>query len=63
MVKRLLNWIVGLLRPKISGALGEIRLEVTDAEGKIHSHRFVPGRGKKREPTIRDFCALEKAEE
>ena len=62
MVKRLLDWIAGLLRPRISGPLGEIRLEVIDAEGKVHSHRFVPGRNRKREPTIRDYCALEKAE-
>lgn len=62
MVKRLLNWIAGLLRPKVSGPLGAVRLEVTDAEGKAKEHRFVAGRSK-RQPVIHGYCAIEKSED
>lgn len=62
MVKRLLNWIAGLLRPKITGALGEVRLEVVDAEGKTKAHRFVAGRSR-REPVIHGFCAIERGQD
>lgn len=62
MVKRLLDWITGLLRPKIGGALGDVRLEVIDAAGKTQEHRFVAGRSK-REAIIPGYCAVERAED
>lgn len=61
MVKRLLEWITGLLRPKISGPLGAVRLEVTNAEGVAKEHRFVAGRSK-REAVIPGYCVADRGE-
>jgi hypothetical protein len=62
MVKRLLNWIAGLMRPKVTGPLGDVRLEVVDADGKAKEHRFAAGRSR-REPVIHGYCAIEKSED
>lgn len=62
MVKRLLRWLVGLIKPGIAGPLADVRLEVTDIAGKTRSHRLVKSRGKKREPSIAGICVLEKAD-
>lgn len=59
MVKRLFKWIVGLLRPRVSGPLGDVRLEVVNADGKSVTHRFVPGRGK-RQHAIPGFCTVDR---
>ncbi|MCC6355006.1 MAG: hypothetical protein IT577_14040 [Verrucomicrobiae bacterium] len=61
MVKRLLTWIAGLLRPKVAGPLGDVRLVVTGADGKTREHRVSAGRSR-REPIIKDYCVLERGE-
>jgi hypothetical protein len=61
MIKRLLNWFTGLLRPKAAGALGEVRLEILSEDGKTQVRHFQKA-GPRGAARIEGICAVEAPE-